>query len=316
MSPKKVSVSIVNYNTKGFLEGCISSVLAQDYPDIEVVLVDNASLDGSAEFVRDRFPSVKIIENAQNLYFAEGQNVGIRASAGEYVLALNTDVVLEKDFVSEMVRAIESDDRVGSVSGKIMRPDKKTIDTAGQSVGRNRKPVDRGYGETDKGQYDTPGFIFGAGGVCPLYRRAMLDDVAIEGEYFDETYGMYYEDLDLAWRAHARGWKAYYTPKAVACHERGGTGKQVRPFLNILRGYDMAYLPDELKAMLLANRYKTMLKNDKLPDFLLNLPFIILYDIKIWAFVVLFCPGVIPGFLRGLRHLPAAWRRRKLIHGV
>src|SRR5512143_1076180 len=117
MAQPPVSVSIVSFNNRQYLDSCLRSVTGQDYPRVEAVLVDNGSTDGSVSFARERFPAVRVIENGANLHFCKGHNIGIRSTSGEYVLALNTDVVLEKNFIYEMVRAASSDERIGSVSG-------------------------------------------------------------------------------------------------------------------------------------------------------------------------------------------------------
>ncbi|MGA2192325.1 MAG: glycosyltransferase family 2 protein [Nitrospirota bacterium] len=314
MASEKVSVSIVSYNTRHFLGDCLSSVMAQTYPDVETVLVDNGSTDGSAGFVRENFPAVKVIESRENLLFCKGQNVGIKEGSGEYVLVLNSDVVLDKNFISEMVGAARMDETIGSVSGKILRTGGEKIDTTGLFLGRSRKPVERGYGRKDDGSYGEPGYIFGAGGAAPLYRRRMLEDVALEGEYFDEGYGAFYEDLDLAWRARRRGWKAYYAPGAVAWHARGGTAKVKNPPV-FLRRYDLTYLSDKMKARLILNRYMTVIKNDRPLEFLRDLPWIALYDARLWVYLLLFSPGAIPEFIKGFPRLKSAFRRRKMIHG-
>jgi GT2 family glycosyltransferase len=312
MSPRTVSVSIVNYNGVGFLGDCLRSVMEQDYPEIEVVLVDNKSTDGSVGFVRENFPAVRIIENDENSYFCRGQNIGIKSSGGDYVLALNSDVVLHREFVKEAVRAADADERVGSVTGRILRTGGGVIDTTGLFLGRDRRPLERGYGKADTGQHGQAGYVFGAGGVAPLYRRAMLEEVALEGEYFDEGYKAFYEDLDLAWRAMRRGWLAYYAPDALAWHKRGGTAKSGKPPLKLFASYNFAYLTDELKARLMMNRYMTMLKNDRPLDVLANFPFILAYDIRVWTYVALFSPGAIPFFIKDLKDLRRAWRRRGL----
>ncbi len=144
----------------------------------------------------------------------------------------------------------------------------------------------------------------------------MLDDTAICGEFFDETYEAFYEDLDLAWRAHDRGWKGFYTPKAVAYHVRGGTAQAKKPSSGLLGGFAFPRLSDQMKARVLKNRWFTIIKNDKPLKFLLNLPFILIYDIKTWAYVIFFAPRTIPFIINGMRDLPEAWRRRKLIHGA
>ena len=314
MSNKKVSVSIASYNNRAIIADCISSVLAQSHPDIEVVLVDNASTDGTAEFVRENFPAVRVVVNRQNELFCGAQNKGIRAGTGEYVLVLNSDVVLDARFVEEALAAMCNDQGIGSVSGRILRSGGGVIDTAGLLLGRDRRPVDRGYGEPDDGRYMEPGYVFGAGGVAPLYRRAMLDDIAEDGEYFDEAFGAFYEDLDLSWRAAARGWKAWYAPSAVAYHMRGATARTERPRRRFLMNYGFARLPDGLKSRLVVNRYLTMVKNDTLAGAARNLPHILLYDMKIWSYMLFFSPGTIPGVIRGLGALKTAWRKRGTTH--
>ena len=308
---KKVSVSIVGYNNRHFLFDCLTSLLEQDYPSIEAVYVDNASTDGSADYVKETFPLVKVIENPANFHFAKGHNIGIGNTGGDYVLILNTDVTMRKDFISELVSAMETDDRIGSVSGKIMRADGIRIDTTGLFLGRDRRPLERGYGTLDTGLFEQGGYVFGAGGVSPLYRRKTLESIAVSGEYFDEAFEAYYEDLDLAWRAHRAGWSCWYTPKAVAYHKRGGTNKVRRPRPAFLRGYDFAYLSTEMQARVVKNRYLSIIKNDNWPDFLLNLPFIMLYDIKIWAYIAIFSPGAVPLFFKRLPDFRTAWQRRK-----
>ena len=109
MPSGKVSISIVNFNRKNMLAECLASVQAESYPDIEVVVVDNASSDGSAEMVEERFPGVRLVRCDSNLLFCKGQNTGIANTSGEYVLVLNNDVVLDKDFVMEAVAAAEPD---------------------------------------------------------------------------------------------------------------------------------------------------------------------------------------------------------------
>ncbi len=315
MSPKKVSVVIASYNNMAFITDCVASAISQSYPEVEVILVDNASTDGTPELVRGSFPGVGVIQNEANELFCAAQNRGIRASSGDYVLSLNSDVVLEPRFVEEAVRAIESNQKVGSVTGRILRSGGGVIDTTGLFLGRDRRPVERGYGDPDDGRYMEPGRVFGAGGVAPLYRREMLEDVSLDGEYFDETYGAFYEDLDLAWRAAKRGWTALYAPGAVAYHMRGATARRNAPGLRLFRRYAFAMLPDSLKSRLVVNRYLTMVKNDTLSGVLMNLPFILFCDIKLWLYMLLFSPGAIPGVFRGLCALRVAWSRRSYNHG-
>jgi len=298
-----VSVIIVNYNRKDLLKRCLDSVKGQGFQDIEIIVVDNASKDASVEMVKTYYPEARLIWNTQNLLFCKAYNQGIDASKGNFILCLNNDVVLDKDYLKEVLFAIGLDTKIGMVSGKILRMDKETIDSTGLFPGRSRKPVERGYGRKDCGQYEKPGYVFGASGACAFFRRGMLMDIKDGHGYFDERFGMYYEDLDLCWRAQKKSWKAYYTPKAVAYHERGGTAvmhkRRLKPAateqgvaatfrLRKHRGsLNLPYLPDELKMRYIKNRYRCMRKNDTVWGILVNLPFILWYELKIWCYLTI-----------------------------
>lgn len=277
-----VSVIIVNYNKKDLLKRCLDSVMGQGFKDIEIIVVDNASKDASVEMVGTYYPEARLIWNTGNLLFCKAYNQGIDTSKGNFILCLNNDVILDKDYLKEALLAIGLDTKVGMVSGKILRMDKKTIDSTGLFPGRNRKPVERGYGKKDAGQYEKSGYVFGASGACAFFRRSMLMDIKDGHGYFDERFGMYYEDLDLCWRAQKKGWKGYYIPKAIAYHERGGTAvmHKGRGTLNF------PCLPDELKMRYIKNRYRCMAKNDSFWGILVNLPFILWYELKIWGYLM------------------------------
>ena len=169
-----ISVIIVNYNNKNLLRQCLDSVRGQSFKDIEVIVVDNASTDGSVEMVRMYYPEVKLIWNTQNLLFCKSYNQGIKAAKGNFILCLNNDVILDKDYLKEAMRAIGLNSKIGMISGKILRTDKKTIDSTGLFIGRNRKPIERGYGKHDKGQHEEPGYVFGASGACAFFKMRKI----------------------------------------------------------------------------------------------------------------------------------------------
>jgi len=278
-----ISAVIVNYNRKDLLKRCLDSVRGQTFKDIETIVVDNASSDDSVEMVRTFHPEAKLIWNTRNLLFCKAHNQGIDEAGGNFILCLNNDVILDKDYLKEALFAIGLDTKIGMVSGKVLRMDKKTIDSTGLFLARNRKAVERGYGKKDKGQYEKPGYVFGVSGACAFFRRNMLMDIKDENGYFDERFGMYYEDLDLCWRAQKKGWKAYYTPKAVSYHIRGGTavtGKR-RPGLNL------PYISKELQKRYIRNRYLCMKKNDSWRGILRNLAFILPYEVKLRGYLML-----------------------------
>ena len=287
-----ISIIIVNYNKKELLKDCLDCVRAQDYKDTETIVVDNASLDGSSEMVKRYYPEVKLIQNKENLYFCKANNQAIDAAKGEFILCLNSDCFLDRGYLTEALKAFDLDSKIGMVSGKLLRIDRKTIDSTGLFVGRNRKPVERGYGRLDKGQYEKPGYVFGASGACMLLKREMLEDIKDKNGYFDEDFDMYYEDLDMCWRAQKRGWKAYYNPKAIAYHARGATAVvqpiRLRESPQATHGVGCRFksISDELKKKYIRNRYRCMRKNDSITGIILHLPFIMLYEIEIYCYML------------------------------
>jgi len=222
-----VSVLVVTWNSARYLQQCFASLDRQNYPDLEVVVIDNASTDGTREFLQSREPLWHVIYNDRNVGFAAGQNQAIRAAKGEWLLCLNPDVLLADDFVNRLVEVGSAHPEVGSICGKLLRwdPDHdphqtRTIDSTGIYFTRNMRHLDRGAEELDSGQYDRLQYVFGATGAAALFRRSFVEQVSMDGEFFDEDFFSYREDADLAWRAQVMGWRCLYTPTAVAWHVR------------------------------------------------------------------------------------------------
>jgi GT2 family glycosyltransferase len=232
----KVSVTIVTWNSAKFLDECFAALSRQDHLDLEVIVVDNASDDGTRERLQRVESQWQVIYNNENVGFAAGQNQAIRASRGNYVLCLNPDVVLAPDFITQLTQAAAKHPDAGALCGKLLRwdptPDstdtallndrRKThiIDSTGIYFTPNMRHLDRGAEEIDRGQYDQVQYVFGATGAAAFFRRDFIDDVAVEGEFFDEEFFAFREDGDLAWRAQLMGWKCLYIPTAVAWHVR------------------------------------------------------------------------------------------------
>lgn len=213
-----ISVVIVNYNGKEFLERCLSSLKNQTIPGYEVIVVDNASSDGSIGFITEHFQNCRLIKNATNLGFAGGANAGIRAASGEYIMTLNNDTWTEPDCLEQLLSVMESDESVGMCAAKMLFPDGR-INSTGICISRSMSPWDRGMHEIDVGQYDRVGEVFGPCAGAALYRRSMLDEIGL----FDEDFFLYIEDVDLAFRAQLAGWKCIYTHHAVVYHIHSGT---------------------------------------------------------------------------------------------
>jgi GT2 family glycosyltransferase len=273
-----VTVGIVLWNSAGDLPACLAGIAAQEYPQIEVVAVDNRSADDSVRIVRESFPAARILRNTENLGYGAAHNQAIRSSRGEFYLPLNPDVRWQPGFLARLVRALEQRPELGSAVGKILQSpdqDPPRIDSTGLFIDRRRHQYLRGYGEPDRGQYDRAGDIFGADGASPLHRREMLEDVSIGGEYFDPQHFMYMEDVDLAWRARLCGWRTWFDPDALAWH-----GRAFKP------GNRRA-MPPDLRRLAVKNRYLTILKNESTAGWRRDWWRILSYDLLIWGYILL-----------------------------
>lgn len=254
----KVTACVVSWNTAGHLPGVLRSLAGQGGVDLEIVVVDNASEDGSAEVARG-FDGVRVVANAMNHGFSGAANQGVdvaRENGSEAFLVCNPDVVLDPDYLERATRALGVDRRRGAVQGKLWRfaqpggagePTTRVLDTTGHLAFRTRLFRNRGEGQPDGGQFDREGPVFGVSGALALYRIAALDDVACAGEVFDEDLFAFWEDVDLDWRMALRGWDVWYEPQATAWHERGGAGPRRSALVERLN---------------FRNRFLVVLKND------------------------------------------------------
>jgi GT2 family glycosyltransferase len=222
-----VSVLLVTWNSAPFLPACFASIDRQDYRDVEVIVVDNASTDATHDLLRSRESQWRVIYNDSNSGFAAAQNEAIRASRGEWLLCLNPDVMLAPDFIRRLAEAGAAHSEAGSVCGKLLRwnpdavpPQTQVIDSTGIYFTRNLRHLDRGAEEVDHGQYGRAQWVFGATGAAAMFPRSLVEVVSVDGEFFDEEFFSYREDADLAWRARLMGWKCLYEPSAVAWHVR------------------------------------------------------------------------------------------------
>lgn len=314
-----VSIILINWNGKQFLDECIRSIQQQSYRQQELLLIDNASDDGSADLLRRHYSSEHLILNQQNLGYCGGANLGIRKARGEYILLINPDIILEADFVEQLVCYAEAHRQCGILSGKLLRFDKRTLDSTGQFLRPNISPRERGYGELDNGQYEQAGPVFSVCGAVAFYRRDMLEDIRLRDEYFDEAHFAFYEDLDIAWRAQLFGWQAIYLPKALACHYRGGglNGQTHKSAwferLPFLPKVSFSRKPFFIQRHVLVNRYLCILKNASWRDLATGLPAILRYEFLMWAYVLLARPSLFIALIDLLKLLPEALRKRKAI---
>lgn len=215
------SVIIPHWNGIRFLPECLDALKGQTYPAIEVILVDNASSDGSQAFVKEKYPWVRLIELTTNTGFTGACNAGMRAAAGEIVCLLNNDTEVKSDWAAAVMDAFDRHPEIGSVASKMMLFDRRDhIHTTGDTFSLDGRAGNRGVWEKDTGQYDREDYVFSACGGSSAYRREMLDNIGL----LDDDFFFLMEDVDLGWRAQLAGWRCLYTPKAVVYHHLSASG--------------------------------------------------------------------------------------------
>lgn len=216
-----ISVVIVTYNSSQDIAACLAALQEVDYPRLEVIVVDNASSDGTADLVAASFPAARLVRSRANLGFAGGNNRGFTLCRGEIVLVLNPDVRLYPAAPAAFAAAFAADATMGVAGAKLLYPDGKTIQHAGAVVDLPLATTHhRGDGEQDSGQYDQPAAAEFVTGAALALRRSVIADL---GGFDSGFYPAYYEDADLCYRARAAGWQVMYTPQAVGLHRTAST---------------------------------------------------------------------------------------------
>lgn len=261
----EISIVIPTFNSKGFIGPCLDSVFSQSWQDFEVIVVDNGSRDGTPDLIRTNYPQVNLIENRQNLGACRARNQGIEASCGKWILTLDSDVVLAKDFLLVALKTINNGlpANVGIIQAKILKLNKETIYSCGIYLSRLRRFFDIGSGQKDKGQFNQSKHIFGACSACALYNRKMLQELKEETGYFDERFLFLVEDVDLAWRAQKKGWRSIFCPDG-ACYHYGNSSA----------------ISNQIKQYLcFRNRYYSIIKNEGLKNYYKKIFPLLFYDI-------------------------------------
>ncbi|MBL7196794.1 MAG: glycosyltransferase [Candidatus Omnitrophica bacterium] len=310
---KIASIVIVTCGAKDYLRSCLDSIREQTYKNLEIIVIDNSLNQNFSKEIIRCYPEIKLYSEMNNLFYAGALNKGIEVSQGDFILCLNDDVILDGQFIQEGLYGFYRDTSVGMVSGKILRSDGVVIDSTGLVLSLWRTAKERGYGSRDRGQYNCPGYIFGVNGAVAFYSRKMLESIKVSSEYFASDFRMFYEDLDIAWRGNLFGWKAYYYPRAVAYHVRGGTARQT---FGAGQPYARRYLSDELHSDLIKNRYLSIIKNESVFGFLLHLPFTLFYDFLIGTYVLFFRPRLLKRLFLDLKYLKSALKKRIAIKNM
>jgi GT2 family glycosyltransferase len=303
-----LSVTIVTYNSGRFIRRCLEAVLDQKYPRREVIVVDNASTDGTVDILEHFEDRCAIVYNSENLGFAAAQNQAIGLSRGDWVLTLNPDVFLLPGFLEALMEATRIDSKAGTVCGKLFTispafeiPEHPLVDSTGIYFTPMLRHFDRGSAECDNGHYLRYEYVFGATAAAACYRREMIEDVSVNGEFFDPDFFAYREDADLAWRAQLLGWKCIYVPYAKAYHVR-----KLRPGMR-------RAVPAEINMHSVKNRFLMRLKNVTPGLYLRHLVPITFRDVSIMLYCLLAEQSSLKAFALTLRNLPRVLEKRRWI---
>jgi GT2 family glycosyltransferase len=307
-NPALVSVTIITHDSEKSLVRCLDSVLAQDWPLLQVILVDNDSRDGTRSILSRYQDRIRVTLNAKNNGFAGGQNQAIRQSRGEWILALNPDVLLTPNFVSCLMEAANQDPAVGTVCGKLLRalpdlqiPTTAELDSTGMCFTPTFRHLDRGMHQPDSPQYSHAAYVFGATGAAAFYRRKMIEDIRVDGEFFDEDFFFSREDADVSWRAQLLGWKCLYTPRAVGYHVR-------RVFPGVRR-----LLPASINRHSVKNRFLMRIKNATPWLCIRNFVPVVIRDLGIFGYCLVRERGSLSGFWFVLRNWSRTVAKRRVI---
>ena len=293
----EISVIIVNWNGKHFLQECLSAMRRQTFRDFEAILVDNGSADGSVEFVQTQFPGVQLLALPQNLGFTGGNIAGYAQARGNIVILLNNDTEAHSHWLEEIHRASQRYPAAGSFASKMMYFDERSrVENCGFDLGTAGTTVDLGRDEPDGPAWTQPRKVFGGCGGAVAYRRAMLEDVG----FLDPDFFMTYEDADLSFRAQLRGYECVYIPGAIVYHRYRATNSKTpsRQVFYSQRNIEFVYL-----------------KNMPLGLMLRSAPHRFLYELG--AAIYFSKKGAGSAFFRAklevLRCLPAILRKRREI---
>lgn len=291
-----VSVILISYNSEKDIEECIKSLNKQTYKNFNIILVDNYSKDKSVEIAR-KFKEVKIIENKENKGFAEGNNIGIRKAfekkETKYVVCLNLDTIVDKNWLKELVDIAERNKKIGSVQSKILFYDKKNkINTDGNNINYLGVGFCGNYFKKDSKENKVKEITY-ASAASAMYSRKALEEIGL----FDESLFMYHEDLDLGWRLRLLGYKNILSPKSIVYHKYNFSKK----------GYKFYYLE--------RNRHIVNLKNYKIKSLLLFLPIGVIFEIGMIFYSIFagFFFRKIGSYFGFFRQLPKTLKKRKEI---
>lgn len=313
----KVAINLVTWQAERYLPALFKSIFEQTYDNFSVLVIDNGSSDNTASYLKEYYPQVKIIANKNNFGFAKANNQAIHWTDSSYVLCLNQDIVLEKDFLKICLNFLEKNENVAAASGKILQwnslNQQKTniIDTTGLKVFKSHRVIDRRQNEVDAGQDDKITEIFGISGACAIYRRSALEATRIGMEYFDENFFSYKEDVDLAFRLRLAGFQAFYLPTAIVYHDRTAGGGELTKNREIIK--NRRKKSKFINYHSYKNHLFVLVKNEFSSNFFKYFPQIFFYELKKFIYILFFEQKTLKALLEFFKLLPLMLKKREYI---
>lgn len=258
------SVIVVVFNSHNYLEDCLSSVLRTLPPGAEVICLDNGSTDGSADYIKEHFPDIKLICSSKNLGFAGGSNLAASCAAGKYLVFLNPDTIIEPGALELLLAPFQSQNRVGLTTSQILlmhSPD--IVNTCGNEIHIGGLTLCRGAG-LKRGSLEEQVYLSAISGAAFAIRRDLFEKLG----GFDEAFFTYVEDADLSWRARLAGYECLYIPTSIVFHD-----------------YSLRFRPQKIFYQE-RNRYLMLIKNLQWGSLLVLLPVLLLTEVVTWGFVI------------------------------
>lgn len=301
-----IDIIIPNYNGLENLKCVLQSLEAQSVKDYGIIIVDNGSIDDSVKYVGNEYKNVIVIKNKTNLGFSKAVNIGIKYSLeknnSNYVLLLNNDIELEKDFIEKGLNTFANVKEADFIGCKMLNFYKRNvIDDTGDFIRKSGGiPMARGHGEKDDGQYDKSEFIFGACAGAAFYKSGLFKNAGL----FDEDFFAYLEDVDLSFRFQLAGYKCYYNPEIICYHKRRETTSR-------FDGWETFYTEKNLLALRLKNYPTGLYIKYSLQFFLARIKRFIKYTGSIYPKGTF--GYAVKGYLKGLSEIPKSLAKRKII---
>ena len=325
----KLSVHLVTWNGAKYMSYLFDTLKKQTFTDWTLLVIDNNSGDNTVEFIKKELSNFgiqhRLIENKENSGFAGGHNQAFKQSEAEYVLLLNQDMYLAPDCLEKIVMFLDEHPEAASASPRLMKWNfaekvfTDQIDALGLKVYRNRRVVEQ-YAGQDWSAIG-PGLlanskelpVFGVSGALPAFRTTAIKSVAyFDGSIFDESYHSYKEDVDLAWRLTAAGYKSYVLLDAVAYHDRSAAGPKQDNDAHALANKKQQ--SEWVKYHSYKNHLMTLYKNEYWQNFILDFPWILWYELKKFAYFLLFDRRVLSGLKEVF--VKALTKKRRLIKSL